>query len=69
MRKLDALPAEATSSLHTDLKNNKAETELHALTGYMVTEAHRLGISVPTYDMMYADLCRNSHGRLMPRTG
>ena len=46
------LPQEASTSMHLDFRNRR-RTELEALTGYIVREAERLGVSVPKMATMY----------------
>ena len=55
MRKIESLPDDTTSSMHSDFQKGK-ETEIGSLTGYVVNEAKRFGIPVPVFEMMYADL-------------
>ncbi len=52
LTKLSKLPREATSSMHNDFKDNK-RTELEMLTGYVVRQSKKLGISKPTYSELY----------------
>ncbi len=58
LAKLKKLPFDTTSSMHSDIKNNKTQTEVEALTAYVVDEAKRYGIAVPTYEMAYKALKR-----------
>lgn len=51
-----ALPYETTSSMHTDLLNNKPVTELESLVGYVVREGEKYRLAVPTYDRVYKGL-------------
>ena len=50
---LKSLPIGATASMHTDFRNGKDQTEVESLTGYVVTEGRKEGISVPTFGQMY----------------
>lgn len=50
------LPTDATSSMHTDFKNHKAQTELESLTGFVVTEGKRNSVSMPTFERMYTQI-------------
>jgi 2-dehydropantoate 2-reductase len=61
LNKLQALPFTTTSSMHTDFKNNKPQTELHALTGYIISEAKKSNIDVPTYTKTYNALLEKTH--------
>lgn len=49
------MPTGSTTSMHSDFLAGKS-TELEELTGYVVREAERLGIDVPTYRFMYDSL-------------
>lgn len=53
--KLMAARYESTSSMHSDFKKGGA-TELESITGYMIREANRLGIEVPTFTKVYQAL-------------
>lgn len=53
--KLNSLPFEATSSMHTDFsKGNRAEIE--SLVGFVVREAKKLDVSIPVYEKIYDEL-------------
>ncbi len=56
LEKLRSLPFENTSSMHSDFKNKRQQTELEALTGYVVKEGATLGIPAPTYKALYNGL-------------
>ena len=56
LHKLKALPYAATSSMHTDFKENKPHNELEALTGYVLQEAHMYQLELPTYRKLYKAL-------------
>ena len=51
-----ALPYETTSSMHTDLLNDKPVTELESLVGYVVREGRNYRLSIPTYERVYKSL-------------
>jgi 2-dehydropantoate 2-reductase len=53
--KLKSLTPDATTSMHSDFKKG-GRNELESLTGYVVREAQRLNVSVPTYNMIYERL-------------
>ncbi len=53
--KLLSLPYEATSSMHRDFQKGK-QTEVDALTGYVVKMGQQLNIPTPVYAMMYETL-------------
>lgn len=53
--KLMAARYESTSSMHSDFKKG-GPTELESITGYMIREANRLGIEVPTFTKVYQAL-------------
>lgn len=50
------MPAESTSSLHSDLLNGRDKTELESLTGYVLQEGAKFGLELPTYRHMYTVL-------------
>lgn len=56
LSKLYAMPASATSSMHADFVNQKPDTELESLTGYMVHESEKLGLQTPVFKEMYQGL-------------
>lgn len=62
LKKLSVFPEKATTSMHSDFQKNVNKTELESITGYVVREAERLGIEVPTYRSMYDALLER--GRL-----
>jgi 2-dehydropantoate 2-reductase len=53
--KLKSLPKDATTSMHRDFKKG-GRTELESLTGYVIREAKRMNVPVPTYEMIYERL-------------
>lgn len=56
LNRLQALPFETTSSMHSDFKNNKPYTELSSLTGYVLQEAEKYGLTLPVYQKLYEGL-------------
>ncbi len=52
-----SLPVSASTSMHLDFQQKKP-TELESLSGYVVKEAKRLGIDVPTMEKLYSELKR-----------
>lgn len=56
LKRFEAIPYDATSSLYQDFKNQKPQTELSSLTGYIVEQGKKLGISTPTYEAMLPEL-------------
>ena len=42
--------------MHRDFMNKKANTELEALTGFVVHEAKKKGLSTPIFDKIYQKL-------------
>ncbi|MGQ7853601.1 ketopantoate reductase family protein [Pedobacter sp. WC2501] len=50
------MPYEVTSSMHRDYLNQKPQTEVESLTGYIVREAEKFGIAAPTYLKLYEGL-------------
>jgi 2-dehydropantoate 2-reductase len=55
MNKLRALPADITSSMHTDFQKGKL-TELDSLTGIVVKLGRQYGVATPTYEKLYNEL-------------
>lgn len=53
--RLNGLPREATSSMHSDYRQGK-DAELESLVGYVVREAEKLNVRVPNYQHLYAEL-------------
>ncbi len=49
LKKFRTLPFEATASMHSDFQNRKSQTELDALTAYVVQTGKKLGIATPAY--------------------
>lgn len=49
------MPPGSTTSMHSDFLAGK-KTELESLTGYVIRQAEKLGIDVPTYRFMYNGL-------------
>lgn len=57
IEKASAMPFEATSSMHSDIKNGKA-SEVTSLTEYVVKEGKKLNIATPIYELMSEKLVR-----------
>ncbi|HSH65298.1 MAG TPA: 2-dehydropantoate 2-reductase [Bacteroidia bacterium] len=53
---LRALPPETTSSMHSDILNNKPMNELESLIGYVVKEGKKMNLPIPVYERVYAEL-------------
>lgn len=53
LQKLKALPYHATSSMHSDFKNNKAYTELKSLTAYVIDEGRKYNVETTIFRNMY----------------
>jgi 2-dehydropantoate 2-reductase len=51
-----SIPYDATSSMHSDFKDKKPQTELASLTGYVVKAGKELGIDTPVYNRLYEGL-------------
>lgn len=60
LRMLKTLPFETTSSMHSDFKIKKDETELKSLTGYVLEEGLKYNIDTPNYKMIYSALKQHS---------
>ncbi len=58
LAKLTSMPFEATSSMHSDFSKQKSETELEALTGYVIREGAPFHLKAPTYERAYQALQR-----------
>ncbi|WP_420601777.1 ketopantoate reductase family protein [Flagellimonas sp.] len=56
LTKLESLPYEATSSLHSDVKAKKNNTEVEALVGYVVSAAQHFSVDAPTYQKLFAEI-------------
>lgn len=53
---MKSMKYEATSSMHRDYLDQKPETEVESLTGYIVREAAKYGLETPGYTHFYAGL-------------
>ncbi|WP_075558148.1 ketopantoate reductase family protein [Parabacteroides timonensis] len=51
------MPNGSTTSMHSDFRRG-GSTEIETLTGYVVREAEKAGLRVPTYQFMYKGLTR-----------
>lgn len=51
------MPNGSTTSMHSDFRRG-GPTEIETLTGYVVREAEKAGLRVPTYQFMYKGLTR-----------
>lgn len=60
MKILNSLPYETTSSMHSDFKNNKKNTEWGTLTGYVLEEGLNYNIDTPNYKKIYSVLKKHS---------
>ncbi len=52
-----SLPEDASTSMHLDFQNKK-QTELEALSGYLVKEAKEYGVELPHINRMYEELVK-----------
>jgi 2-dehydropantoate 2-reductase len=59
--KVSTFPATTKTSMQTDFEKG-GRAELETFTGYIVREAGKLGISVPTYENVYAALKKQLNG-------
>lgn len=55
INKQKMMPSGSTTSMHSDFQRG-GKTEIENLTGYVVHEARALGLSIPTYELMYKGL-------------
>jgi 2-dehydropantoate 2-reductase len=60
VKKLKALPFETTSSMHSDFKNKKSNTELQSLTGFVLSEGMKYNIDTPIYKKIHSELKKKS---------
>lgn len=58
MAHYETLPYDATSSMHRDFSQNKPQTELSSLTGYVVKEAQAMDLAIPLFDQAYQQLLK-----------
>ncbi len=56
LNKWKALPYETTSSMHSDFKNKKPNTELESLTGYVIREGEKCGLEMACFRSIYTEL-------------
>jgi len=61
MAKVSAFPKTTKTSMQTDFEKG-GRAELETFTGYIVREAGKFGISVTTYEKVYAALKKQLHG-------
>lgn len=54
--KMEQMPYDATSSMHTDYINKKPQTELASLTHYVISESSKNNLPTIVYQCMYDDL-------------
>jgi 2-dehydropantoate 2-reductase len=59
LNRLKGMPPGATSSMHSDFKNNKPKTELQSLTRYVLDEGQKYHLETPTYRTAYEALKKN----------
>jgi len=59
LKRMAALPYDATSSMHDDLQKNK-NIEVESLTGYVVKLGKQLNVPTPVYQKLYASLINSS---------
>ncbi|SFV51133.1 2-dehydropantoate 2-reductase [hydrothermal vent metagenome] len=52
-----SLPKDASTSMHLDFQNKK-QTELEALSGYLVEEAKKYGVELPNITKIYRELVK-----------
>lgn len=57
VEKLNHVPFEATSSMHSDFARGH-RAELQSLVGYVVDEARALNVTTPVYDKVYGELLK-----------
>jgi 2-dehydropantoate 2-reductase len=62
IHQLEDLPFDTTSSMHSDFRVGK-NTEVHTLTGIVVKLGEKHGIPTPTYNKVYAELCKRMNNK------
>jgi len=55
---MKSMKYEVTSSMHSDYLNQKPETEVESLTGYVVREGSKIGVETPTFTLLYKGLVK-----------
>ncbi len=60
IEKIKKLPPDTNSSMQRDFRNKKPNTELEALTGYVIETAQAMHIETPVYKMMYAGIKKSN---------
>jgi 2-dehydropantoate 2-reductase len=60
IEKMKKLPPDTTSSMQRDFSNKKSNTELEALTGYVIETAQAMHIETPVYKKMYAGIKKSN---------
>ncbi|MBK8955224.1 MAG: 2-dehydropantoate 2-reductase [Saprospiraceae bacterium] len=60
INKLKGLPFSATSSMHSDFKNNNPKNELQSLTAYVINQGRKYNLETPTYIKAYDLLMQKS---------
>lgn len=58
INKWKALPYATTSSMHSDFKNKKPNTELESLTGYVIREGEKCGLGMTCFRALYTELAK-----------
>jgi 2-dehydropantoate 2-reductase len=51
--KMEQMPYDATSSMHTDYLNKRPQTELASLTAYVIRESKKYNLEAPEYQRMF----------------
>lgn len=58
IERLNAIPGDSTTSMHTDFLAGKESTELNIMTGYIVEQGSLFGLELPTYNKIFYSLQR-----------
>jgi 2-dehydropantoate 2-reductase len=53
LKRIEAIPYQATTSMHSDYMAKKGKTELESLTGYVVREGEKQNVPTPRFAAMY----------------
>lgn len=61
LSKMEQMPYDATSSMHTDYLNKSTKTELASLTAYIIRESTKYNLKTPEYQRMFEVLDAKSN--------
>lgn len=58
LKRLETIPPDATSSMHSDYIAKKGKTEVESLTGYIVREGQKWSVETKVFREMYVELVK-----------